>query len=252
MRRIPPKFLVSSLILVSICLIVLLSWLSWVSVKKVLSSIGKETEVSRGEVGSRKSLKGFPAFARLESANLTLYLPAEGQEVTGIGYHQAENPRTYTLQPIGYCLKNENEAASQSLSIIKGDVPFFIMNTRGRKQTATSAVDVAVKPNTIIRSPVDGTITRIKPYLMYGRYQDFHLEIQPVGHPELRVAIIHIDKLKVQVGDQVKHKETILGEIRSFTRHIQSQIDRYTPGNFGHIHLQVNPYIPEGEEVPGT
>jgi len=253
------KAKVAGFVLIILFLIGFLTWLSWVSVQRALSSRPREKKVSRGEVRRKGSLKGVPAFARVAGKDLLLYLPAEGKDVLAIGYHEAENPQTLSLEPIGYSLKNDNQSSQSprgtDLKSVPndGNIPFTIMNTRGRRQSPTSAVDIAVKSKTMIRSPVDGIVTKIKPYYLYGRHQDFHLEIQPASHPELRIAIIHLDNLQVTLGSQVRKKETILGEVRSLTQYIQSQIDRYAPGNYGHTHLQVNPYIPgKEEEVPGS
>ncbi len=72
----------------------------------------------------------------------------------------------------------------------------------------------------------------------------------PEEYPGLRVAIIHLENLRVKVGDKVKWGHTVLADIRPLYQ-IQSQIERYSGNKFGHIHLQVNPFVPE-QGVPGT
>lgn len=203
------------------------------------------------ESSDDKPLSGFPPLAKVEKTGLTVFLPCEASKVVTIGYHEAENPRTLSLQPMGYCVGNDNpKKMDMALPILKGKTPFFILNNRGRRTSATSAVDITVKPGSEIASPVSGQITKIKRYFLYGKYEDFHIEIMPEGYPDLRIAMIHLDNLRIKVGDKVKQGDTVLANIRMLAQ-INSQIDRYTGNNFGHTHIQVNPFVPE-DKIPGT
>lgn len=213
----------------------------------------KPLENKPDSVKPAKVPSGYPPMAKIPSAGVTVYLPAEVNKVVTIGYHEAERPTTYSVQPLGYCVGNENEKKMDSaVPAADGELPFFVLNTRGRRASATSAVDIAMLPGAEIKSPVTGEITKIKLYYLYGKYADYHLEIMPQGHPEMRVALIHLDNLRVKVGDRVEHGETALGNIRQFKRYIKSQIDRYTGDSFGHLHLQINPFEEQDDGISGS
>ncbi len=227
---------------------ILLLGVSWFVITKSGKAPNSE-KIKRGL--EEKSVKGFPPLAKVAGTGIIIYLPSDASKTITIGYHEAENPKTFGLQPIGYCVGNDNpKNMSKEIPVIKGNIPFFILNQRGRGTSATSAVDIVVEPGTEIRSPVDGEVTKIKHYFLYGKYEDFHLEIMPEEYPGLRVAIIHLENLRVKVGDKVKWGHTVLADIRPLYQ-IQSQIERYSGNKFGHIHLQVNPFVPE-QGVPGT
>lgn len=209
---------------------------------------GKSSEIdSTEELNiSSSTLEGASFFSRVSSTDLIIHFPADFSEMIAIGFHQASNPKAYPLEPIGHCLVDETtQTVSETISKSKFPI-LFVMNARGRGGSPTSAADVAVKPGTLIRSPVDGVVTKIKTYYLYGKHPDYHVEIEPRGHPELRVAMIHLDELEVKVGSKVSHGKTVVGKVRRLSR-LQSQIDRYLPEHYDHVHIQVNPYEPEGE-----
>lgn len=213
----------------------------------------KSVEEKAASPASLRIPSGYPAVARIPPTGVTIYLPAEVNKVVTIGYHEAERPTTYSVQPLGYCVGNENEKKMDpSVSVAKGELPFLVLNTRGRRASATTAIDIAVLPGAEIKSPVTGEVTKIKLYYLYGKYADYHVEIMPEGHPEMRVALIHLDGLRVKVGDRVEHGVTTLGSIRQFKQYIRSQIDRYTGVSFGHVHLQVNPFTEQENGISGS
>jgi len=192
-----------------------------------------------------KILELYPAFCSV-GPGVSMFLPVEIFNVLGIGYHQAESENAFNLIPLG----EEAKVPSGEKIKLKGEkeikgITYFVMNSRGRETSRTSAADIAVSPNAWIKSPVDGVVTKIKTYLLYGKYSDFHIEIEPSGHPELRVVLIHLDDLDVSEGDKVKAKETLLGKVRHFGDKLNSQIENYIPKKCDHVHLQVNKYLSE-------
>jgi hypothetical protein len=55
-----------------------------------------------------------------------------------------------------------------------------------------------------VLSPVNGVVTVVKTYDLYRKITDYHVEIQPDGYPDLRIAIIHIDDVRVGVGQRLE------------------------------------------------
>jgi hypothetical protein len=75
---------------------------------------------------------------------------------------------------------------------------------------------------------------------------DNHVEIEPDGYPDLRLAIIHITGVRVSVGQRVKRQSTSIAVMRPLPQ-IQSQINKYLPEKADHVHLQINPATVEGK-----
>jgi len=183
-------------------------------------------------------------FARVKGTGITLALPANPPELIAIGFHQAENPRSRDLVPLLDWLPTDDN--TQAVALVRDGwgkkVVMFQLNSRGRGTGLDTAADVAVRDGTLVVSPVAGTVTLVKHYKLYGRYEDVHIEIEPTGHPELRVAAIHLDDIAVEEGDVLVAGRTVIGRPRRFS--FAAQIDRYIGRKVEHTHFQVNPYPP--------
>lgn len=182
-------------------------------------------------------------FAGVPKEKMDLYTPASTGDVIVIGFHQADNPRAYSMRSKDDYLTSESTAIIRQ-RISRGENPLsFIMKSRGRGSSRTSAADIVLKHGSLVRAPVRGVVTKIKQYYMYGRYRDFHVEIQPDGHPGIRIAIIHLSRPAVRVGQHTEIGKTIIGRVRCLNT-FKSQIENYLPRHYDHTHLQVNPFIP--------
>lgn len=213
-----------------------------VAARTVLTGTQARARKAAGE--SRAVQPQITRFARVRGTRLVLALPAQPPELIGIGFHQAENPRSYELVPLLPWLSRDDstEAAHRVLKGRGREVVMFQMNSRGRGTKQTTAADVVVKDRTMVVSPLDGRVTLIKHYRLYGRYDDLHVEIEPDGYPQIRMAVIHIQDLAVKAGDRVAAGRTALGRPRRFT--FDAQVDRYVGGRVEHVHFQLNPYPP--------
>ncbi|MCL6471974.1 MAG: M23 family metallopeptidase [Firmicutes bacterium] len=187
----------------------------------------------------------YESFGTVGSTDLKLSLPAKLGDVICVGFHQAERKEAYGIVPIGNYLNKESTATVRG-AFSRSKVPLlFVMESRGRGSPATSAMDVAMVPDALVYSPVDGVITKVVTYNLYNKVMDYHVEIQPDGHPEMRVAIIHIRDIQVSVGQRAVRRKTIIGRMRPLPE-VSSQILKYLPSRADHIHIQVNPATVEG------
>lgn len=185
-------------------------------------------------------------FAQCKELGIVLYLPAALGDITGIGYHESGNNKAYSLEPIGSLEKNDNQYKVEvSLESQAAEPKYYIMESRGESTSATSVADVAIKKGKPVLSPIDGTVTNIEPIVIYGQYQDYQMEIMPDDHPDLRLAFLHIDQLKVDVGDNVVQGRSKLGFCRDFRSLFKSDIDKYLKVSQPHVHMQLNKYVPE-------
>ncbi len=180
-----------------------------------------------------------PVFAKIAGTDVPLHLPNQLESIVGIGFHQAYNQRSVPLDSTEP-LREKATTAAITRSSIPGDPVSFVMTSRGRGSALTSSVDIAVSEGTQVKSPVSGRITKVVPYLLYGKYEDVRIEIEPDGHPGISVAIVHLDGPMVEVGQRVKGGQTALAN-KPRRLVISSQIDQYLGRPMEHIHLQVNP-----------
>jgi hypothetical protein len=175
-------------------------------------------------------------FATVGDEGLVLMLPADPSEVLGIGYHQAYNTGALSLVPRGTLLE---PVGGSVVELADGRPASFLMSSRGRGSSLTSSVDVALNSGAAFRSPVSGEILDVKPYLLYGRIDDYQIDILAQGHPGFKITIVHLDRPAVTAGQRVEAGITELGVVRSLG--IDSQIDQYLGKPVAHIHIQANP-----------
>ena len=172
------------------------------------------------------------AFAR--SRGLALFLPTPTP--AGVLYHQASYHDAWTIHPLGHLSRNAN----RSMFDPPRDGPgpdYIVMSSRGRGTPATSAVDVVLPSGSPVAAPVSGRVTKAKPYVLYGRYRDWRVEILPTGRPDVRVVIIHLAEVQVRRGDRVSATLSVVGYPREFP--FRSQVDDYLTGGDPHVHIEV-------------
>ena len=112
-----------------------------------------------------------------------------------------------------------------------------------------TSIDVGAAAGTIVRSPVAGTVVLVKDYLLYNQVPDIEIHIQPDGHPDLDVVLIHTTDPLVKAGDKVEAGVTEISHVRDTAKDLTDvQLGFYTlpddPGN--HTHVQVNDANYEG------
>lgn len=173
-----------------------------------------------------------------------LELVAPSTDTVLVGFHEAAGPGTETLEslaPLAADLNAKDTAVAPDASPHQV-APVMELPTRDRAQAAASAVDVAVPAWSDIVAPVSGRVVAADPYVLYGEFPDNRVEIEPTGHPGLRVVMIHIGEVQVRPGDVVVAGETLVARTAKqfpFT----SQIDRFSAEVSGtarpHVHMEV-------------
>lgn len=173
-------------------------------------------------------------------------LHALSERTLFLGFHEAAYDQALALEPVGRLARNDNEDRFDPVADRAGPA-YTVLNGRGRSNAATSAADVVVPEGTPVFAPVDGEVVDVRPYRLYGRYDDSRVEIVVDGADDLRVVLIHVSDVEVAVGDRVTAGETVVA--RSATPFpFESQVDRYYDGPpRPHVHLEVK----RGEGVAG-
>ncbi|MDP9021681.1 MAG: M23 family metallopeptidase [Actinomycetota bacterium] len=169
-------------------------------------------------------------------ADLQLVLPSD--QVRLVGFHEAAFADALPLTPAGSLLANDNTTKFRPPPDRDG-VGYVVLSSRGRTNPATSAVDVALPPGTPVASLIDGTVTLVEHYQLYGRHPDTRVEIAPAGRLDLRVVLIHLTDVRVRPGQRVQAGRTVVAGAANFFP-FRSHVDRYVEGDPGpHVHIEV-------------
>jgi murein DD-endopeptidase MepM/ murein hydrolase activator NlpD len=186
----------------------------------------------------------FAAYRKLE-----LHLPVPMMNLTEIGFHQASYawalPMTTTMKDANLTqvastkTTGRNRAAEPSgpNAVMTGKV---IRMWRARAGRPDTAADVGALAGTPVLSPVTGTIVRIKPYKLYGKYFDYEMHIIPDNTKHLDVVMIHLTDLTSKVGERVVAGVTPVAHIRKLSGYFHDQLADYTKSPGDHVHIQVN------------
>lgn len=175
-------------------------------------------------------------FARFQ--NLQLSLPAD--HVLLVGYHEASFDDALPLTPVGRCIANENRTEVTCPPDQPGP-DYLILSSRGRYTNGDTAVDLVMRDESPVISPVSGRVVDVRPYALYGTYPDNRIEIEPAGRPDLRLVLIHVVDVFIRPGDEVVAGQTELaGGPNRFP--FPSHIDRYFPDErWPHVHVELKP-----------
>ena len=123
--------------------------------------------------------------------------------------------------------------------MLPGAVRPRTLPTRGRLTTARTAADVVVDPAKQIRAPVTGRVKRAGTYVLYCKYSDDYVVIEPDSHPGWEVKLLHVDHEIVNVGDRVTAGETIVAP-RATKLPFASDVDEFTATpHWPHVHVEV-------------
>lgn len=117
--------------------------------------------------------------------------------------------------------------------------PAVVMESRRRGTGRRSAADLVSHPRVEIRAPVTGTVKRSGTYVLYCRYSDDFLVVEPDGHPGIEVKLLHIDGVRVGAGDRVRAGVTVVARGPT-PLPFASQVDELSgPADWPHVHLEV-------------
>lgn len=179
-----------------------------------------------------------------------IYSPIDTKDLTGVLFHQA----SYTT-----ALVVTTELPTADPAAVSVDYPVRVNHEQDegdwvdadalhlyRTQDTTpmdTAIDVGAKVGTTVYAPVTGTVVLVQDYSLYGEIPDTMIHIQPKGHPELDVVLLHQSDPTVKPGDAVVGGQTPISRIRDIAKDLTDvQLGFFTPpddpGN--HSHVQVN------------
>lgn len=149
------------------------------------------------------------------------------------------------VERVGFHQSNHDGA--RQFDVLASAVAPVTLDDRSRDTAARTAADVVVDPTAEIRSPVSGRVLRSGTYVLYCRYSDDYLVVEPDAHPGWEVKLLHIDGVQVGPGDRVVAGQTVVAP-RATPLPFVSQVDEI--GGFDpawpHVHMEViDPAIPD-------
>ncbi len=160
------------------------------------------------------------------SGGITLHHPAS--RVERVGFHQSNHEGAQTQDPLPTA------------------VAPVTLESRERLTSERTAADIVVDPAAEIRAPVTGRVLRGGTYVLYCKYSDDFLVIEPDSHPGWEVKLLHISGVQVRAGDRVEAGVTVVAP-HATQLPFESQVDeaRTVDPAWPHVHVEVvDPSIP--------
>lgn len=187
-----------------------------------------------------------PVFAFANKLILTLPYPKSC--VTAIAYHQVYADTSLRLVPAPQVthMRMRGDAPvspeqAKGSKVATKTVPQRRMFRSDRSGPPDRAVDVGAKKGTPVRAPVSGRISKVRSYMLYGRYPDYEIDIIPDANPRVRVMLFHIDRVIARRGRRVVSGVTRLGRVRDLASYFEPQLAEYTHERGNHVHIQIKP-----------
>jgi hypothetical protein len=185
-----------------------------------------------------------PVFAAGSGVPLRLVAP----DPVLVAFHEASYKDGAALRPTGVCGRCKNPTKFTPPRPRDRALRYLVMHSRGRDTPATSAADVMLRKGTAVLSPVTGVVARVRRYRLYRTYPDVRVEITPDSAPQRRVVMLHLGAVGLARGDAVEASVTVIGAPRRLP--FESQVDRYAPGRYPHVHLEVKDAAPARQATP--
>ena len=179
-----------------------------------------------------------PIFSKLPDGNLVL--PVSAQDATIIAYHSLSDERALALSPMGQQINGS--VVSRSISRVfsgASGIKYYLLKSKGRVVAETGAVDIGAAAGTIITSPVRGTVTSVKEYKLYGKYDDVQVDISPAGMSGVTISLLFVDEPAVVIGQSVIEGKTQIGKVREAPPELAASLSEYTHDAGSHVHIQV-------------
>jgi hypothetical protein len=177
----------------------------------------------------------YPAFARLGDRNLLL--PVAARDVTIIAYQPVSDDGAVQFSPIGD-RSNSNALVKFFRGIFAGEPSVRYYLLPGDGAGATGSVLVGAAPGAPVTAPISGTVTAVKHYMLYGKYDDVQVDIRPEEMSGITVSMLFVDEPVVSIGEVVTAGKTQLGKVRDCPEELGKQLAVYTHDSGSHVFMQ--------------
>jgi hypothetical protein len=185
-----------------------------------------------------------PVFARIVDKNLVL--PVTARDATIIAYQPLVDERGVPLTPSGAQINGS--IVSRSIArVFSGDssIRYHVMEGDERSLSSTGSVDVGAAPGTPIVAPVSGVVKGVSEYMLYGKYEDYQVDIAPDGVSDATVTLLFVEDPAVTIGQTVEAGKTQIGLVREAAGELGKRLGEYTHDSGSHVHIQVMRGVPQ-------
>ena len=176
-----------------------------------------------------------PAFTRLGDRNLLL--PVAARDVTIIAYQPVSDEGAVQFSPVGD-QANCNSLVRFFRGIFAGQPAVRYYLLPGDGSGATGSILVGAAPGCPVTAPISGTVTAIKQYKLYGKYDDVQVDIRPEEMSGVTLSMLFIDEPVVSIGEVVTAGKTQLGKVRECPVELGKQLSVYTHDSGSHVFMQ--------------
>lgn len=147
------------------------------------------------------------------------------------------NYPTALVEKVGF--HESNRFGARAIDVLPDIGSWLDMPTRERNTPGRTAADILSDPTGEVRAPVTGRILRGGTYVLYCKYSDSFLVIEPDAHPGWEVKLLHISGLVVRAGDRVEAGVTPVAA-HPTRLPFNSQVEDYSVAPvWPHVHLEV-------------
>lgn len=178
----------------------------------------------------------YPAFARLGNRNLTL--PVAADDATIIAYQPISDERALALTPFGDRI-NANVVLGFFRGIFAGEAVVRYYQLGGEGSVPTNSVLIGAPAGSAVTAPVSGTVTGVKEYKLYGKYDDVQITIRLEDLSGVAVSLMFVTDPAVSIGQQVSAGKTLLGKVRECPPELSAVLATYTHDSGTHVHMKV-------------
>jgi hypothetical protein len=177
----------------------------------------------------------YPAFTRLGDRNLLL--PVAAGDATIVAYQPVSDEHAMQFSPIGD-QANSNALVRFFRGIFAGEPSVRYHLLPGEGTGATGSILVGAAPGSPVRAPVSGTVTAVKQYKLYGKYDDVQVDIRPEEMSGITITMLFIEDPVVSIGEVVTAGKTALGKVRACPEDLGKQLAAYTHDSGSHVFMQ--------------
>ena len=177
----------------------------------------------------------YAAFARLGDRNLLL--PVAAGDVTIIAYQPVSDSGAVQFSPMGD-RSNSNALVRFFRGIFAGEPSIRYYLLPGEGNGATGSILVGAVAGCPVRAPLSGTVTAVKQYKLYGKYDDVQVDIRPDEMSDITFSLLFIEDPVVSIGEVVTAGKTALGKVRECPVELGKQLSVFTHDSGSHVFMQ--------------
>ncbi|MGH2574005.1 MAG: calcium-binding protein [Actinomycetota bacterium] len=171
-----------------------------------------------------------------QALGVVLFEPS--RSLVRVGFHESLFRRALALRPHGRLLLNDNPRKFTPPAERTDGRSYVVMGTRGRPTPATSSADLVVGSRSAVLSPLNGTVVRVRRYLLYCRWPDWQVVIRPAGRSGVVLMVLHITDIRVGRDDRLIAGVTQLG-VSWINDSPGAQENHYFPDEYPHVHIEM-------------